>query len=147
MLYHRQIGYTARSLCEIVEHIVPNYIEIWLDISPWRAFWKLLQIMLPHKAVCCNCKNVPWWLVIFKKSSTLERSHNEPDGVSNHRFYGYLLCRLFRPTSHKNIKVPRRSPITAPPHKGQVTRKMFAFEEVIKNNFAVVLGNKKSYIQ
>ena len=54
---------------------------------------------------------------------TLQRRHNEPDGVSNHQPYDCLLNRLFR-----------RWPVNSP-HKGSVTRKMFPFDDVIMKSW------------
>ena len=64
--------------------------------------------------------------------------HNDHDGVSNHQPHGCLLNRLFRRRSKQTSK--RRvtglcvgnspGPVNSP-HKGPVTRKMFAFDDVI----------------
>ena len=72
-----------------------------------------------------------WW-------STLHWRHNEHDGVSNHQPHGCLLNRLFRRRSKKTPKLRVTAlcvgnspgPVNSL-HKGPVTRKMFAFDDVI----------------
>ena len=70
--------------------------------------------------------------------TSLQRRHNEHDGVSNHQPYDCLLSRLFRRRSKKTSKLrvtglcAGNSPVTGEfPHKGPVTRKMFPFDDVI----------------
>ena len=62
-------------------------------------------------------------------NKTLPWSHNESDGVSNHRRLDCLLNRFFRQIK-ENIK--------ALPHKGPVRRKMFPFDDVIMNKSHIV---------
>ena len=64
--------------------------------------------------------------------------HNVRDGVSNHGRLDCLLNRLCRRKSKKTSKFrvtglcKGNSPVTGNfPHKGQVTRKMFSFDDVI----------------
>ena len=67
---------------------------------------------------------------------TLQWRHNEHNGVLNHRFFDYLLNRLFRHRSKKTSKpaslafVRGNWPMKSP-HKGPVTPKMFSFDDVI----------------
>ena len=76
--------------------------------------------------------------------SSLQWSHNEHDGISNHWCLDCLLNRLFRHRSKKNIKALRRwpllgeftgwgnSPATSEfTHEGPVMWKMFSFDDVI----------------
>ena len=72
--------------------------------------------------------------------------HNERDGVSNHRRLDCLHNRLFRRRSKKTSKLRvtglRQSPFwwgihrwpVNSPHQGQVTWKMFPFDDVIMND-------------
>ena len=69
---------------------------------------------------------------------TLQRRHNDHNGVSNHQPHGCLLNRLFRRRSKKTSKLRvtglcvENSPGPGnSPHKGPVTRKMFPFDDVI----------------
>ena len=64
--------------------------------------------------------------------------HNERDGVSNHQPHHCSLSCLFRRRSRKTSKLgdngpcEGNSPMTGEfPYKGQVTRKMFPFDDVI----------------
>ena len=89
--------------------------------------------------VLCNCssgdrdREETW-----KTKATLHWRHNDPDGVSNHQPHGCLLNRLFRRRSKKTSKLRvtglcvgnSPGPVNSP-HKGQVTRKMFPFDDVI----------------
>ena len=67
---------------------------------------------------------------------TLRWRHNGRVGVSNHQPNDCLLKRLFRRRSKKTSKLrvtglcAGNSPVNSP-HKWPVTRKMFAFDEVI----------------
>ena len=73
-------------------------------------------------------------------------SHNERDGVSNHRCLCWLLNRLFRRRSQKtsNFRVTGLCegnhwwPVESP-HKGPVTRKMFPFDDVIVIYFGCIM--------
>ena len=62
--------------------------------------------------------------------------HNERDDVSNHRRLGCLLKRMFSHTSKKTPKLrvtglyEGNSPVNSW-HKGQVTRKIFPFDDII----------------
>ena len=78
-------------------------------------------------------------VTLFVKSfRTLQRRHNENDGVSNHRRLACLLKVLLRRRSKKTssstslafMRGIHRSPVNSP-HKGPVTRKMFPFDDVI----------------
>ena len=67
---------------------------------------------------------------------SLQWSYNERDGVSNHRRLDCLLNRLFRGGSKKISKFRvtglwEGNPPVNSPYKGTVTRKMFAFDDVI----------------
>ena len=70
---------------------------------------------------------------------TLQRRHNERNGISNHWRPDGLLNRLFRRRSKKTPKLRvtslcqgnSRWPMISP-HKGPVTPKMFPFDDVIK---------------
>ena len=72
----------------------------------------------------------------FAKS--LQWRHNDHDGVSNHQPHGCLLNRLFRRRSKKTPKLRvtglcvgnSPGPVNSQ-HKWPITRKMFAFEDVI----------------
>ena len=67
---------------------------------------------------------------------TLQWRHNKRDGVSNHQPHDCLLNRLFRRKSKKTSKIRviglcvGNSPVNSP-HKGQVMRKTFPFDDVI----------------
>ena len=71
-------------------------------------------------------------------SKSLQRRHNERDGVSNHQPHDCFLNHLFRRRSKKTSKLSAtglcagNSPVTVnSPHKWPVTRKMFPFDDVI----------------
>ena len=57
------------------------------------------------------------------------------DGVSNHQCLDCLRNRLFRSTKTPKLRVTGlcegNSPPVNSPHKGQVTRKLFSFDDVI----------------
>ena len=66
----------------------------------------------------------------------LQWRHNDSNDVSNHRRLDCFLRRLFRRISKKTSKLcvtglcEGNSPVTGP-HKGPVTRKVLAFDDVI----------------
>ena len=69
----------------------------------------------------------------------LQGHHNERDGVSNHRHIDCLFKRLFRWNSNKTAKLHVTGlcegypPVSGgSPHKWQITRQMFPFEDVIR---------------
>ena len=70
--------------------------------------------------------------------NTLQKRHNERDGISNHRRLDCFVNRLFRHRSKKTLK-PRvtglcegNSPVIREfPHKGPKARKMVPFDDVI----------------
>ena len=74
----------------------------------------------------------------WKKWSSLQWSHNHHDGVSNHQPNDCLFNRLFRHRSKKHqfsaslafVWGIHQWPLNCP-HKGQVTRKIFPFDDVI----------------
>ena len=83
--------------------------------------------LLVHVLSCCIGLRVDLW--------TLQRRHNERDGVSNHRRFHCLLNRLFRRRSNKTSKLRVTGlcegwPVDSP-HKGPVTSKMFPCDDVI----------------
>ena len=76
-------------------------------------------------------------------NSTLKWRHNERDAVSNHQPHNCLFNRLFKAQIKENIKGGRYWPLCGEftghrwilrTHKGQVTRKMFLFDDVIMIN-------------
>ena len=81
-----------------------------------------------------------WFWKLSNKA--LQWRHTERDGVSNHRRHDCLLNRLFRRISKKTSKLRgtlafvrgiHRWPVNSP-HKGQVARKLFPFDDVIMDN-------------
>ena len=75
---------------------------------------------------------------ILQIGTSLQWHDNEHHGVSNHRLLDGLLNRLFRRTSKKTSKLhvtglcEGNSSVTGnSPHKGQVTRNMISFDNVI----------------
>ena len=66
---------------------------------------------------------------------SLQWRHNERDGVSNHQGLYCLLNRLFSRKSKKTS-----GPVDFP-HKGQLTRKMFPFDDV----FMLAAGQKDRF--
>ena len=82
------------------------------------------------------------WHVIYPitqaQNVSLHWRHNNHDGVSNHQPHACLLNRLFERRSKKTSKLRvtglcagnSPGPVNSP-HKGPVTRKMFAFDDVI----------------
>ena len=72
--------------------------------------------------------------------TTLQWTHNDHSGVSNHQSHGCLLNRLFRRRSKKTSKLRvtghcagnSLGPVNSP-HKGPVTRKIVPFDDVIMN--------------
>ena len=79
--------------------------------------------------------------------------HNDHDSVSNRQPYGCLLNRLFRRRSKKTSKFRvtgfcvgnSPGPVNSP-HKGQVTRKMFPFDDVIMLDLYLLRNNHFGYI-
>ena len=79
-----------------------------------------------------------FFAISYLKIYTSRWRHNEHDSVSNHQPHGCLLNRLFRRRSKKTSKFRvtglcvgnSLGPVNSP-HKGQVTRKMFPFDDVI----------------
>ena len=73
---------------------------------------------------------------------SLHWRHNDHDGVSNHQPHGCSLNRLFGRRSKKTPKLRvtglcagnSPGPMNSP-HRGQVTRKMFPFDDVIMLTF------------
>ena len=72
--------------------------------------------------------------------TSLQKRHNERDGVSNHQPRECLLNSLIRCRSKKTSKL-RVTGLCAGnlPHKGPVTRKMFPFDDVIMFSFTTRL--------
>ena len=71
----------------------------------------------------------------------LQWRHNDHDGVSKHQLHGCLPKRLFRRRSKKTSKLRVTGPCVGnspgpvnSPHKRQVTRKMFPFDDVIMDS-------------
>ena len=94
-------------------------------------FWKIKSMNVVNK-----CSGV--WNVSRRPLLTLQWRHNWHDGVSNHPPHDCLLNRLLRCRSKKTPKLrviglcEGNSPVAGEfPHKGQVTRKMFPFDDVI----------------
>ena len=86
-------------------------------------------------AIGCNFDKYTYTTTQWQKQrwNPLQLRHNESDGVSNNKPHDCLLNRLFKAQIKENIKAPRhRWPVNSP-HKGQVTRKMFPFDDVILN--------------
>ena len=81
---------------------------------------------------------------------SLQWRHNGRDGVSIHQLLDCLLSRLFRHRSKKTSKFRvaglcwgiNRWPVNSP-HKGPVTRKVFAFDDVIM----VFMKNSAEYAE
>ena len=82
---------------------------------------------------------MPYFIMrLLRSILTLEWRHNGRDGVSNHQPHHCLLNRLFRRGSKKHqssaslafVLGIHRWPVNSP-HKWQVTRKMFPFDDVI----------------
>ena len=77
-------------------------------------------------------------IAVYEWRSHIQWRHNERDGVSNHRPLDCLLNRLFRRRSKKLQSSTsltfvwgiHRWPVNSA-HNGQVTRKMFPFDDVI----------------
>ena len=77
----------------------------------------------------------------------LQWRHNGPNGVSNHQPHDCLLNRLFWRRSKKTSKLRVTGlwwPVNSP-HKRQVTRKMFPFDDVIMSSGiqSVLFGEKE----
>ena len=84
--------------------------------------------------------------------TSLQWSHNERDGVPNHRRIYCLLNRLFRRRSKKTWKLRvtafvrgiHRWPVNSP-HKWPVTRKMFPFDDVIMSLWYTFYQNQSCF--
>ena len=96
--------------------------SIWMISHTWFTWW------LGTRSVSSHYWGIP-----------LQWHHNGCDGVSNHRRIDCLLSRLFRRRSKKTSKLRvtslcegiHRWP-TDSPHKGSVTREMFAFDDIMR---------------
>ena len=127
-----------------------------IKLFPWEMT-RFQRVMLHYlaKAVQCSDKSIhPGFtetktplgrhVEILKRYTmstrgdfiTLQWRHNGHDGVSNHQHRHCLINRLFRRRSKKTSKLrdtglcAGNSPVNSP-HKWPVTRKMFAFDDVI----------------
>ena len=94
---------------------------------------KLFDVSYSNKVILnLNLKFECWILGCNFFSYTLQRRHNDHDGVPNHQPHGCLLNRLFRRRSTSKLRVTGLCVANSPgPHKGPVTRKMFPFDDVI----------------
>ena len=77
-------------------------------------------------------------IILTQLRLPLQWRHNEPDGVSNHRRLGCLVNRLFKRRSKETSKfrvtgfcAGNHRWLVDSPTKGPVTRKIFAFDDVI----------------
>ena len=109
--------------------------------STWKLFERRKWIKLKHLRhdVYQNILSIHIYAHLIKCfHQTLQWSHNDQDGVSNHQPRGCLLNRLFRRRSKKTSKLRvtglcvgnSPGPVNSP-HKGPVTREMFPFDDVI----------------
>ena len=91
--------------------------------------------------ITCPLCGVGWWGVFRDEGrggglGSLQRRHNEHDGVPNHQPHGCLLNRLFRRRSKKASKLrvtalwEGNSPVTGE-FEGPITLKMFPFDDVV----------------
>ena len=87
-------------------------------------------------AIGCNFDKYTYTTTQWQKQrwNPLQLRHNERDGVSNHQLtivYSTVYSRR-RSKRTSKLRVTGRWPVNSP-HKGQVTRKMFPFDDVIMN--------------
>ena len=100
----------------------------WNTIMIYRSIQETLKFNVHWR--CGNRKS-------GCKNGSLQWRHNERDGISNHQPHDCVLNRLFRHRSEKASKLRvtglcegNYRPLHSP-HKGQETRKMFPFDDVI----------------
>ena len=94
--------------------------------------------VLATKLECLGCFG---YNVLADFIIVLHWRHNDHDGVWNHQHHHRLINRLFRRRSKKTSKLRvtglcvgnSPGPVNSL-HKGQVTRKMFPFDDVIMEN-------------
>ena len=125
----------------IINHIVTLSFVIQLNyfvITIVHSTWKYLTLSLaPYDLLPLRflARTTGW---TARSMFSLQRRHNERDGVSKHQPHDRLLNRLFRRRSMKTSKLcvtglcAGNSPVTGEfPAKGSVTRTMLPFDEVV----------------
>ena len=70
--------------------------------SETRLLQCVFKDFITCNAICIRCQ-----YICYKIRNSLQWRYNEHDGVSNHNRLDFLLDRLFRHISKKNIKAPR----------------------------------------
>ena len=97
----------------------------------------MFNTQIQQSAVVCGfCEFTAYPMIHL--TGTLQWRNNGREGVSNHQPHYCLLNRLYRRKSKKTSKLcgtghcAGKSPVTGDsPHKWQVTRKMFPFDDVV----------------
>ena len=95
-----------------------------METRPLRTWMKILWVPL------CRCSTYTYRH--HPGHQSLQWSHNECDGASNHRLLDGLLNRLLKFKSKKTSKLRVTGFVKMnSPHKGPVTREMFPFDDAI----------------
>ena len=112
---------------------IPLFRDIHYNHS-WPLVWSLRRRRKVYVLVWKHrWKNDP---VLGKSRLSLQWSHNQRDGVSNHQ-PPYCLLTFYQGPNQRNVNAPRHwslSPVNSP-GKGPVTRKMFPFDDLIMYRF------------
>ena len=120
----RNIRDTSRTSSRL--HLLD--LELFKDIDETGYYTKSLRQRTENA----------WYGSSLPLTITLRWRHNGCSSVSNHQAHDCLINRLFRRRSKKTSKLRvtglcagiHRGPVNSP-HKWQVTRKMFPFDDVI----------------
>ena len=130
-----------------VSHLIDCAIEALAKIKVrmthsmgWRQYGDLRAGIKVNLALAVTIFFMIWSMT----HTSLQWRDNERDGVSNHLRLDCLLNHLLRRRLNKTSKfrvtsLCEETPPVDFPHTGQVTRKMFPFDDVIMNRLYIVL--------
>ena len=124
------------------------------DISYLVYVRCMTKVCVIHAFTFHTCCQIIHDFTTLYTRTALQWRHNDHDGVSNHQSLRCLLNRVFKRRWKKtsNLRVTGLCAGNSPgpvnsPHKGQVTRKMFPFDDVIMETGRMyVMRSKFTYI-